>query len=90
MVGNHVPVKTLQEFIAYAKAHPGKLSFGISGIGSPGHVSGEILQRGWSINMTHVSSKCAAVEGHIAKITLRRAERRNALTTEMSAALHDC
>jgi tripartite-type tricarboxylate transporter receptor subunit TctC len=60
VVGNHVPVKTLPEFIAYAKANPGKLSFGTSGIGSQGHVSGEILQRGWDFKMAHVPYKGAA------------------------------
>ncbi|MCJ0762271.1 Bug family tripartite tricarboxylate transporter substrate binding protein [Variovorax terrae] len=60
IVGNQVPVKNVEEFIAYAKAHPGKLSYGSSGIGSQGHVSGEILQRGWGIKLNHIPYKGAA------------------------------
>ena len=39
-----LPVKTLQELIAYAKANPGKLSYGHSGIGSTNHLTGELFK----------------------------------------------
>jgi len=39
-----VPVQTLKELIAYAKAHPGKLSYGHSGVGSIQHLTGELFK----------------------------------------------
>lgn len=59
-VSNNLPVRTLPEFIAYAKAHPGEVSFATSGVGSQGHLGGEILQKSWGIKMTHVPYKGAA------------------------------
>jgi tripartite-type tricarboxylate transporter receptor subunit TctC len=49
-----VPAKSLGEFIAYAKANPGKLSFGSGGIGTPAHLAGELLKAEAQIEMTHV------------------------------------
>ena len=49
-----VPASTLQEFIALAKANPGKYSFAHSGTGSGQHMSGELLKRMAGIEMTHV------------------------------------
>ena len=39
-----VPAQTLKEFIAYAKANPGKLSYGHSGVGSTNHLTGELFK----------------------------------------------
>jgi tripartite-type tricarboxylate transporter receptor subunit TctC len=49
-----LPAKSLDEFIAYAKANPGKLSFGSGGIGTPAHLAGELLKTEAKIAMTHV------------------------------------
>jgi tripartite-type tricarboxylate transporter receptor subunit TctC len=49
-----VPVKTVPEFIAYAKANPGKLNFASAGSGTSQHVSGEMFKVMTGINMQHV------------------------------------
>ena len=49
-----VPANTVSELIAYAKAHPGKLTMASSGIGSSGHVSGELFKLMAGVNMLHV------------------------------------
>jgi tripartite-type tricarboxylate transporter receptor subunit TctC len=49
-----VPAKTIPEFIAYAKANPGKISFASSGSGSPQHVAGELFKMMTGIDMVHV------------------------------------
>src|SRR5207248_11470404 len=53
-VNPSVPVKTVPEFIAYAKANPGKLNMASSGAGSTIHVSGELFKMMTGINMVHV------------------------------------
>lgn len=54
VVNSTLPVKTLPELIAYAKANPGKLSFGSTGLGTLGHLSGEMLKTAANIDMVHV------------------------------------
>ena len=49
-----VPAKTLPEFIAYAKANPGKINMASSGNGSASHVSGELFKMMARVNMVHV------------------------------------
>ena len=49
-----VPVATVPEFIAYAKANPGKLSQAVGGVGTPGHVAGEQFKLMTGINMVSV------------------------------------
>ena len=49
-----VPVTTFAEFIAYAKANPGKLNYGTPGLGSSSHLTGEMLKLASGIEMTHV------------------------------------
>ena len=48
------PVKTVSEFIAYAKANPRRVNMGTGGAGGPDHASGELLQLMTGIEMTHV------------------------------------
>jgi tripartite-type tricarboxylate transporter receptor subunit TctC len=48
------PAKTVPEFIAYAKAHPGKINFGSAGTGSVAHVTGEWFKMMAGIDMQHV------------------------------------
>ena len=59
-VNPSVPAKTVPEFIAYAKANPGKLNMASSGNGSTIHVSGELFKMMTGISMTHVPYKGAA------------------------------
>jgi len=49
-----VPAKTVPEFIAYAKANPGRINMGSGGSGTPQHVSGELLKMLAGIDMVHV------------------------------------
>jgi len=49
-----VPAKSLPEFIAYVKANAGKINMGSAGIGSVGHLAGELFKMMASIDMTHV------------------------------------
>ena len=57
VVNNNLPVKSVQELVAYAKANPNKLSFGSPGIGSSIHVSGELFKSMTGTQMTHVPYK---------------------------------
>jgi tripartite-type tricarboxylate transporter receptor subunit TctC len=60
MVNPSVPVKTFNEFVAYARANPGKLSYGSAGSGSSPHLAGEMFKRAAGIDATHVPYKGAA------------------------------
>lgn len=71
MVHPSMPAKNLKQFIAYAKAHPGKVNFGSSGVGASPHMSIELLKTMTGINIVHVPYKGAAIaladvmSGHI-------------------------
>ena len=52
-----VPIKTLKELIAYAKAHPGKLNFGSAGVGGLGHLAQELFQLQTKVKITHIPYK---------------------------------
>ncbi|HEU4441726.1 MAG TPA: tripartite tricarboxylate transporter substrate binding protein [Burkholderiales bacterium] len=56
-VHSSLPVKSVQELIAYAKANPGKLSFAHSGTGSGQHMSGELLKKMAGIDIVHIPYK---------------------------------
>jgi len=49
-----VPARTVPEFIAYAKGHPGKISMASGGIGTVGHLSGELFKMMTGVNLVHV------------------------------------
>ena len=57
VVTNALPVKTLPEFIAYARANPRRIAYGSGGNGSAGHLSVELLQSLAAIQLTHVPYK---------------------------------
>lgn len=57
VVTNTLPVKTMQEFLAYARAKPGGIAYGSGGIGSAGHLSVELLQSLTGTKFTHVPYK---------------------------------
>jgi len=59
-VNPSVPVKTVPEFIAYAKANPGKVNVASSGTGSSVHVSGELFKIMTGVNMIHVPYRGSA------------------------------
>jgi tripartite-type tricarboxylate transporter receptor subunit TctC len=52
-----LPVNSMQELVAHAKAHPGKLSFAHSGTGSGQHMSGELLKKMAGIDIVHIPYK---------------------------------
>ena len=54
VVNPSVPAKTVPEFIAHAKMNPGKISFGSPGIGTPGHVAGELFKMMAGVQLIHV------------------------------------
>ena len=60
VVNPSVPAKSVQEFIAYAKANPGKLNFGSGGPGTTPHLAGEMLKTMAGLQMTHVPYKGGA------------------------------
>jgi len=54
------PPRSVQELVAYAKANPGKVSFGSAGTGGANHLSGELFKSLAGVNMVHVPYKGAA------------------------------
>ena len=55
-----LPVKSVKDLVALARKRPGELAYGSGGIGSPGHLSGELLGTLAGISMVHVAYKGAA------------------------------
>ena len=60
LVNPSVPAKTIPELIAYAKANPGKLSMASAGIGTPGHLAGELFKLMAGVDMVHVPYRSGA------------------------------
>ena len=61
MVGGESRFKTMQEFLAAARAEPGKLTYGSSGIGNTTHVVGELFCRSAKVQLTHVPYKSTPI-----------------------------
>ncbi len=61
VVNNSQPVQTLQQFIDYARANPGKLNFGSTGIGSSMHLAGELFMNETQTKMVHVPYNAPAL-----------------------------
>ena len=59
-VNNAFPAKDARELVAYARANPGRISFGSSGIGSAAHLTTELLKQTADIEMVHVAYKGTA------------------------------
>lgn len=56
-VSPSLPIRSLKEFIAYAKANPDKMTYATQGIGTTGHVTGEMINGQVGLNLTHVAYK---------------------------------
>jgi tripartite-type tricarboxylate transporter receptor subunit TctC len=54
VINPSLPIKTIPEFVAYAKAHPGKINYASGGNGSSSHIFGEMLKKMAGIDLTHV------------------------------------
>jgi len=61
LVNNSLPVKTMGELIAYAKAHPGKLNYGSPGVGSSIHLTTEHLKAATGMDILHVPFRGASL-----------------------------
>jgi tripartite-type tricarboxylate transporter receptor subunit TctC len=57
VVPGSLPVKDLREFVAYAKANPGKINFGSTGVGGPPHLAIELLAQVAGLQLVHVPYK---------------------------------
>jgi tripartite-type tricarboxylate transporter receptor subunit TctC len=57
---NNLPAKDMKELIAYAKANPGKISYGSSGTGAAAHLTTELLKQTAGIDMVHIPYKGTA------------------------------
>jgi tripartite-type tricarboxylate transporter receptor subunit TctC len=70
-VNSSLPVTTVSELVAYAKQHPGKLSYGSAGIGSAHHIAGELINQKAGVQIQHVPYRGSGpavqdlVAGHI-------------------------
>ena len=93
IVNADLPVNSVQELIAYAKANPGKLSYGSSGVGSVFHLTGELFNRIAGVNITHVPYRGVAqpmqdtAAGHIQLLHISLSSARGALASGKAKVL---
>ena len=57
VVGKDQPFKSVKELVAYAKANPGKLTYGSAGVGASNHLSGELFAKRAGIELNHIPYK---------------------------------
>ena len=91
VVNPSVPAKTVPEFIAYAKANPGKINMASAGSGTRPHMSGELFKMMAGVDMTHVPYRGAApaltdLLGGQVQVMLRRHARRSSSSGPASCA----
>jgi tripartite-type tricarboxylate transporter receptor subunit TctC len=60
VVGKRLPVKSLKDLVAHAKANPGKLNFGNSGVGAMAHITAVSLARAAGLDVAHVTYRSGA------------------------------
>jgi tripartite-type tricarboxylate transporter receptor subunit TctC len=60
LVNPLVPARTIAELIAYARTNPGKLSMASAGVGTPGHLAGELFKQMARVDMVHVPYRSGA------------------------------
>jgi tripartite-type tricarboxylate transporter receptor subunit TctC len=93
VVNAELPVNSVPELIAYAKANPGKLSYGSSGIGSVFHLTGELFNRTAGVNITHVPYRGVSqpmqdtAAGHIQLLHISLSSARGALESRKAKVL---
>ena len=63
-VNPSVPARRVPEFIAYAKANPGKINMASGGIGTRSHVAGELFKMMTGVNMLHVPYRGVGARAH--------------------------
>ena len=72
VINADVPAKSVAELVAYAKANPGKVQYGTSGVASPHHLAGELLKLRTGVDIVHVPYRGGSLSandlagGHIA------------------------
>ena len=69
VVQPNLPIKTLRDYVEYAKKNPGKVTYASSGIGGAGHLAGELLKKMAQIDIVHVPYKGGgpAMQGFLGK-----------------------
>jgi len=93
VVNAELPVNSVPELIAYAKANPGKLSYGSSGTGSVFHLTGELFNRTAGVNITHVPYRGVSqpmqdvAAGHIQLLHISLSSARGALASGKAKVL---
>ncbi len=93
VVNSKLPVNSVQELIAYAKANPGKLSYGSSGIGSVFHLTGELFNKTAGVDIAHVPYRGVAkpvqdvAAGHIQLMHISLSSARGALASGQAKVL---
>lgn len=93
VVNANLPVNSVPELIAYARANPGKLSYGSSGVGSVFHLTGELFNRTAGVQITHVPYRGVAqpmqdtAAGHIQLLHISLSSARGALASGKAKVL---